>query len=342
METILNSPVMACNIKQPITEDAYKNLLNIYGVRYEVRKMGDTSSYTAYVKIGYKQHAGMYDIDQSWVGQSYEMPMVLTVFNKGEFAYQNIKGDDFSSACPSFRFLEPLLDSTEWKVTKRVRSNEGYIGFDQFVLTNDSKKIMAIYKPTLLSFRRNTENIQNGKDIVAFIKSFGFDRTIQALETLNAGTKDMLKTERLKIDTLQGMYEFDLFAYSYYIEYLSNINKNYEFQLREKIVDRFVRIYPKVIEPYFALPTIQAVVKFVNDKIDANILEIKRLKTDINYTSTYFFGSFYMYQMMEVQSIKEAIKSILEKNIQDFKIYFNNGIIKMLDANSKNLCNYVK
>ena len=209
--------------------------------------------------------------------------------------------------------------------------------------------IIQLLEYAINNKRQNNNPSQNKSteehfDIVTCIDRYGFDKTLEALQALSNETKKLLK-DTGELEMHEERFEFDLFAFSYYLLYLKKTRPSFE-QILHSIVVKFysalvidiAKLDPVVQSSFMFL--IKDKPHYINDKIVAYQQEILNTQNNPRYLSKYIFASFYMYQLMTPDSIKEDSKQILDENIKSFQVSLNRTI-QMLETNSKFILRYV-
>lgn len=193
-------------------------------------------------------------------------------------------------------------------------------------------------------FQQHTKSPENNYDIATCIDRYGFEKTMDSLIALNNETKKLLKDSG-ELEMLEERFEFDLFAFAYYLLYLKNIKPSFEQILHSMVINFYSALLNDIAKND---PVLQSALVFlikdkkqyVEDKLVAFQEEISHIKNNPRYLSKYIFSSFYMYQLMQPHSIKEECKNVLDENIVAFQVALN-GTIELLESNSKYIIRYV-
>jgi len=181
-------------------------------------------------------------------------------------------------------------------------------------------------------------------DIIACINTHGTEKTFDALQSLSSETKKMFEIKG-KLTSHQERFEFDLFAFAYYLLYVKQIDLSKHAELYDKVISFYSYIAYELVkhnpdEIYLKIILTRDKYSFVIEKIQAYQFEIKEIKTNIHHFAKYLFASFYMYPMMEAKDIREKSKKINGSNIIVFhKELFS--VINMLESISKDIIKFI-
>lgn len=180
-------------------------------------------------------------------------------------------------------------------------------------------------------------------DIIASIEKNGIDKTFEGLQALNYETIKIFRESGIgELEQDEERFEFDLFAFSYYLLYLKNSDKTLEQKLLSIVVDFYAHIVKDISkrDPFFT-SLVKDTQQYIKDKIKAYQQEIDDINTNHGYASKYIFASFHMYQLMTPNSISESCQQILEENIKAFQVTLN-GVIEMLKSNSLSTTKFIE
>lgn len=180
-------------------------------------------------------------------------------------------------------------------------------------------------------------------DIIAYIEKNGIDKTFEVLQALNYETIKIFRESGTgELEQYEERFEFDLFAFSYYLLYLKNSDQNLEQRLLSIVVDFYAHLVKDISkgDPFF-MSLVKDTQQYIKDKIKVFQQEIDNINNDHSYVSKYIFASFHMYQLMTPNSISESCQQILEENIKAFQVTLN-GVIEMLRSNSLSITKFIE
>lgn len=230
----------------------------------------------------------------------------------------------------------------------------GIIGIIIYYTIGNSVKSRSVkesqqVKTNLVSTKNSTNNgaFENEpyNSVISLAKKNGQSETLVALQTLNSQTIKVFDFSR-KLSDRDQIFEFELFAFSYYLLYVENNHLNKYADFYDDVINFYSNVALWIVnrdpsEIYLKIVLSKDKFSFLIEKIQAFQHEIRNLKLNDGYYSKYTFLSFYMYSLCDVEGIRENSDKVIESNIVNFRNELS-IVLVMLELNARKILNFEK